>query len=64
MKEIFLKQKILQLFQNQTKSKLIIINKKIKIYNFIKMNNYKKAISSDDEKYKYQFSKEPWVLNN
>ena len=57
MKEIFLKQKILQLFQNQTKSKLIIINKKIKIYNFIKMNNYKKAISSDDEKYKYQFSK-------
>ena len=28
------------------------------------MNNYKKAISSDDEKYKYQFSKEPWVLKN
>ena len=23
-----------------------------------------KAISSDDEKYKYQFSKEPWVLKN
>ena len=28
------------------------------------MNKYKKAKSSDDEKYKYQFSQEPWVLNN
>ena len=28
------------------------------------MNNYKKAKFSDDEKYKYQFSQEPWVINN
>ena len=28
------------------------------------MKNYKKAKSSDDEKYKYQFSQEPWVINN
>ena len=28
------------------------------------MNNYKKAKFSDDEKYKYQFSQESWVINN
>ena len=28
------------------------------------MNTYKKAKTSDDEKYKYQFSQEPWVINN
>ncbi len=28
------------------------------------MKTYKKAKNSEDEKYKYQFSQEPWVLNN
>jgi hypothetical protein len=28
------------------------------------MNSYKKAKTSDDEKYKYQFSQESWVINN
>ena len=28
------------------------------------MNTYKKAKTSEDEKYKYQFSQEPWVINN
>ena len=28
------------------------------------MMNYKKAKFSDDEKFKYQFSQEPWVINN